>query len=204
MSAPVTVRPRGFAVRLPESWVELDIWRATRTGDVPRLVAAQVAANPALAPYRGLAVRLIRDLARRAERAGAVFLATTVDGSVSDGVLTATIMAFYTQGPDDPDERTVERMAAQLTAVSPSSASPYWRRVEIVNLAAGRAVRVLGVEPADVDGRGTVDCVTMQTLIPLPDGGGVLNIACCSPQIALAEPMLDLFDAITGTLEWRS
>jgi hypothetical protein len=73
--------------------------------------------------------------------------------------------------------------------------------VEIVELPAGQAVRVRGVESAS-GGASTIDCVCMQTLIPVPDGAGILNVVLTSPQVELSEVMLDLFDAISVTLSW--
>jgi hypothetical protein len=61
-------------------------------------------------------------------------------------------------------------------------------------------VRLSGVEVTDLgDGR-WLDSVVMQTLVPLPDGRQVLNVVLTSPQVQLAESLLDLFDAISGTL----
>ncbi|MGH3683710.1 MAG: hypothetical protein ACRDRU_26605 [Pseudonocardiaceae bacterium] len=34
MSAARVGAPSGFALRVPESWLEFDVWRATRTGPV--------------------------------------------------------------------------------------------------------------------------------------------------------------------------
>jgi hypothetical protein len=40
----------------------------------------------------------------------------------------------------------------------------------------------------------------MQTLVPLPGVDRVLVLTCSSPVLPLAEDLLDLFDAISGTL----
>jgi hypothetical protein len=207
--------PNGFVLRVPESWWEFDIWRATRTGDLARMVDARIEEMPELAPHRGALLTLLRDAARHAERNGARFCAVATDvvddtavianrrRSTVDtdaGVLIATAMVFQTAG--EPEQNTVEAIAAQVSSRAETPGSSTWRRVEIVEIPAGRAVRLRGVEAADTaDGR-SIDSVVMQTLIPVPGDQGVLDLVLTSPQVQLAEPMLDLFDAISGTLAW--
>lgn len=209
--------PDGFELRVPESWWEFDIWRATRTGDLARMVDARIAETPELEPHRGSLLTLLRDAATYAERNGAQFCAVASDvvddaGAVARnrrstvdtdaGMLIATAMAFQTEGSPHAEQNTVEAIAAQVNSVAETSGSPSWRRVEIVEIPAGRAVRLSGVEPAETADGGVVDSVVMQTLVPVPGDQGVLDLVLTSPQVRLAEPMLDLFDAISGTLAW--
>lgn len=203
MSAAGASLPRGFELRLPESWLEFDVWRATRTGDLPRLLDARIAQDPELKPYRGALVMALRRAASEAERHGALFCATMSELVEDAGMLAATVMVFQTDATLDPADNTAEVIASQLTSVAPSEGAARWRRIDIVEIPAGRAVRVQGVEPVDLGGQ-SVDCVVMQTLIPVPDGPGVLNVAATSPQVELAESMLDLFDAISATLTWST
>jgi hypothetical protein len=200
----VTERPHGFTLRVPPSWFEFDVWRATRTGDLSRLIDSAIEAHPELAPQRRTLIRLLKEVAGDAERRGAVFCAAMLDPVGDEDMLVATVMAFHTSGALDPEGNTADEIASQITAIAPDDGSSAWRRVETVDLPAGRAVSLQGVEQVDlgVRGREPVDCVVRQTLVPIPDGQGVLNVVCTSPQVQLAEPMLDLFDAITKTLTW--
>ncbi|MEV5895683.1 hypothetical protein [Nonomuraea fuscirosea] len=186
--------PFGFTVRVPESWYEFDVWRAGRTGDLARLVDARVAAEPVLAPHRPVLLKVLREVADVAARHGAVFGAAMTDHVEDVGTVLATLMVLHTQGRAEGD--TVEEIAAGVVAVPPTPGTPVWRDVEIVELAAGRAVRVTGVEP------GEIASVVMQTLVPVPGGHGVLDLVIASPHLSLTEPMLDLFDAISATLAW--
>lgn len=203
MSAAGAAGPPGFELRVPESWLEFDVWRATRTGDIPRLLDARIAQAPELKPYRGALVKALREAAGEAERHGALFCAAMTDLVEDAGMLAATLMVFQAEGAWDPDDNTPEAIAGRVTAVSPTDGVAQWRRVEIVEIPAGRAVRVQGVDAAVLGGR-PVDFVVMQTLVPVPDGQGVLNVVATSPQVELAEPMLDLFDAISSTLSWSA
>ncbi|RBY80897.1 hypothetical protein DQ238_07605 [Geodermatophilus sp. TF02-6] len=204
MTAPSTAAPTGFTLRVPTSWVEFDVWRATRTGDLARLVDARITQEPELAPQRSTLLKLLRQTAADAERRGAVFCAAMTEAVDDAGVLAATAMVFQTEGAPDPADNTVEAIAAQVSAGAPADGSPTWRRVEVVELPVGRAVRISGVERVDLGARGSLDAVVMQTLIPVPHEQGVLDVVLTSPQVQLAEPMLELFDAISATLAWSS
>jgi hypothetical protein len=198
-----TARPNAFTLDVPQSWIEFDIWRATRTGDLARLVDRRIKEHPDLAPQRGALLRLLREAAIEAERNDAVYCASMSEVDPEGGALMATVMVFHTRGSFDPRENTVEAIASQVTSRAPVPGSPHWRLVEVVELPAGRAVQVRGVQRVSGSSR-EADFVTMQTLIPVPTGYGVLNVALSSPQAPLAEPMLELFAAITSTLAWTS
>jgi hypothetical protein len=196
MSAP-------FTLRMPPSWWQFDVWRATRTADLARHVDARIAAQPSLRPRRGALLRALREAAADAERRGALTCAVMGEQVDDAGLLTAVMAVVQTPGAADPESNTPEAIAGRLTVTAPRTGSPRWRRVTVLDLPAGRAVRVWGVEPVTAGTR-TADCVVMHTLVPLPDGRGLLDVVFTSPQTHLAEPMLDLFDAITGTLSWSS
>ncbi len=200
----MTIPPAGFTLRVPESWYEFDVWRATRTGDLARMVDARTAETPELLPLRGALLKLLREVAADAERQGALFCAAMVDQVEDHGVLVASVIVFQTEGSPDPAENTVDAIAGQVTAFSPADSSPTWRRVEIVQIPAGRAVRIAGVETADLGDHPPVECAVMQTLIPVPEGPGVLNVVLTSPLVELADSMLELFSAISETLAWSS
>ncbi|OHV34230.1 hypothetical protein BCD49_24920 [Pseudofrankia sp. EUN1h] len=206
-----------FTLRVPESWFEFDVWRATRTGDLARLVDARIARYPRLRPHRATLLTLLREAADRAERQGAVYCATATRDESGTGDLVATLLVFHTPGADDPAENTVTAIAGQVSAVARAQAAEPWRTVELVTVPAGEAVRVQGVERSLVDGI-PFETVTMQTLVPVPaalDGNtggtggtggtnGVLNVVLTSPHLALADDLLDLFSAISDTLTWSA
>jgi hypothetical protein len=191
----------GFTLRLPTTWYEFDLWRATRSGDLARLVDARVAEHPQLQPYRGDLVEALREVARTAEAQGAVYCASMLEVEERD-VLLANLMVFHLDGPQEPGRSRVETIASQVPAVAPSAESPVWRQVEIVQTDAGKAVRVQGIDGVTGDGGRTAHVVAMHTLVPVPGDQGVLDLVLTSPQVELAEPMLDLFDAVSATLAW--
>jgi hypothetical protein len=243
--AAVTAAPDWFTLRIPESWFEFSPWRATRTGTLGRLVDARIAEAPSWRPHRSGLLKLLRAFAEMADRQGAIYCAAAADIAGEDGLL-ASLLVFHTPGEDDPRDNTVEAIAGQIVATPPTGPGQPWRTVALVDLPAGRAVRVRGVErttagetpngearpeQAPLDGtsvNGTsvngasvngapvngapvgtasvgtapIDGVMMQTLIPVPAGGGVLNVVLTSPHTALADDLLGLFEAISETLSW--
>ena len=196
MTAPTLSGRMPFTLRVPPSWFEFDVWRATRTGDLARLVDGRIAADPRLRPWRGALLKALRSAAEHAERQGAVMSAAMSDPFGADGVLVAVLTVFHTGG--DPGGNTVQTIAARITAGTDGAD---WRRVEIVDRQSGAAVRVCGVETVHLGGH-PVQCVVQHTLIPVPDGDGVLNVVLASPQAQLCEPMLDLFTAISDSFAW--
>jgi hypothetical protein len=160
-------------------------------------------------------------LAEDADRRGAVYCAAAADRVDDDGMLLASLMVFSTAGMLEPALNTVEAIAAQLTATGPEPRRPAngtgpdaagatgtenapWREVRVIELEAGRAVRVRGVTSIESPDRTrTLPMVSMQTLIPIPDRDDVLNVVLTSPVVSMAEGLLDLFDAISATLTWE-
>ncbi len=205
----MTVLPetgRRFSVRVPPNWFEVDLWRATRTGELARMVDQRIAESPAMAPYRAAMLKFLREVATDAERRGVVFAAAMTE-PIDDRLLVATVLAFITSGPPGDDGNDPDVIAAQLIASAPPAsagdgAARTWRRVALSEVPAGRCVRVAGVEVTEVSDGRSAECVLMHTLVPVPGIHQVLDLVLVSPEPELAEPMLDLFDAISGTLTW--
>ncbi len=192
---------RSFTVQVPPTWFEFDVWRATRTSDLARLVDAQIAQDRRLRPWRSALLKALRAAAEQAERQGAVMCAAMCDTTSDGGVLAAVLTVFHTEGDPSPGGNTVHSIAARLTSMETTQGP--WRRVQIVDLRSGPAVRVRGVDTVQVGGQ-TRECVVMHTLVPALDGDGVLDVVLASPQTELADPMLDLFEAISETFAWAA
>lgn len=205
----MTVLPdagRRFDVRFPPNWFEIDLWRATRTGELARMVDQRISETPAMASYRGAILTFLREVAADADRRGVVFAAAMAEPVDADRMLMATALAIVTQGPPDAAGNTVDEIAAQLTSTPASGhgSDATWRRVEVSEVAAGRCVRVTGVDLAQVAAGQSAPAVVMHTLIPVPGAQQVLDLVLTSPQPELADALLDLFDAISGTLTWAA
>jgi hypothetical protein len=190
-----------FTLRVPPSWFRFDAWRATRTADLARIVDARIAAQPGLRRHRAALLALFREVAEDAQARGAIMCAVAVDPVAAGGPLLASLMVFRTDGDPQHPAQTVEEIAASVTAHEGADGAGTWRRVGLVDLPAGPAVRVTAVGRLGDDPDAAPDLVSMHTLVPAP-GGGVLDVVLTSPQAVIADALLDLFDAVSGTFAW--
>lgn len=195
----------GFALTVPQSWFEVDVLPGRRDAGIRTLVEARVRAQPELWEQRTGIIRMLREQARRAWEAGAVYCACMVEPT-DEGPLTASITVSLVNGPltstsDDPDRLTP--LLDRLRTVDPTSPDDVWARpgtVEIDDL--GRCARTSGIEDLQLpDDAGWVRSVVMQTFVPVPDDRRILLVTCSSPVLPMAEELLDLFDAVTSTLQ---
>ena len=170
-----------FSVRLPPNWFQIEL----ADGGAP--------------PAEGSpAVRAFAETVRAgAVRGGVVLAAGMAEALDDDQLLLATLTATVTTGPAGED-RDLDAIASAIAPFERPGGD--WRRVEVMEVPAGRCVRVTGVETAGPEG---VSAVIMHSLVPMPGAGAaVLDLTLVSPSAGLADGLLDLFDAISGTLTW--
>lgn len=188
----------GFSIRVPESWFELDVRPATRDGNITLLVEQRIREVPELWEHRGELVRLLRRQARDAWESGAVYcacFALVLDDSVVPGSITVSVI------PPPPAGAGAEAIAEQLPTRDAAEDGDRWMSRSMVDLEGiGRVPRSQGVTDVRLpDGSGWIRMIVMQTFIPL-DSQRLLLVGAASPAVDLAEPLLELFDAVTGTL----
>lgn len=191
---------------MPTTWVGFDVSTALRSGYLIRAVDERIRDFPELRSQRRLIIAAMEALVERARDQGALYCAAAAEDLGDDGSLLASLAVFTTEGMPEPALNTVEAIAAQLpTTPRPDDGDGDWREVRLVDLDAGRAVRVQGISTLRSDeNEVAVQIVTMQTIIPTPGSDGILNIVLTSPQASSVDPLLELFDAISGTLTWEA
>lgn len=202
MSGPQLPPGVGFALTVPPSWLEIDVAPETRASSLEALVEQQVRDVPELREHRTALGRLLREQAEQAWAAGSSYCASMIEPT-EDGPVVASAVVLVVPAPVGVASGSVlEAVAAPLVPRARKAADEPWREVERVEIpGADGAVRAFGLEDVELpDGAGVVRTVTMQTLVPLP-AQRVLLLTCSSPVVDLAEDLLDLFDAISGTLE---
>lgn len=201
MSGPQLPEGVGFALAVPPSWWEFDVDPATRGPALERMLEEQVRDVPELRPHRTALARLLREQADTAWAAGASYCASMVEPT-EDGPVTASVAVLVVPAPTAAIGGGVEALLEPLTPVLPTGPDEPWRTVEVVEVpGAGRAGRSSGVHDVELpDGAGRARMVQMQTLVPLPSSR-VLLLTCSSPVLPLAEDLLELFEAISSTLE---
>jgi hypothetical protein len=188
----------GFTLSVPDSWFELDVNKATRDANIKLLVESRVREQPDLWEHRAALIRLLRRQAHDAAEAGAIYCACFVmvlEDSVIPGALTVSAI------PAPPGRAGIDSIAELLPNRESTADGGTWMARSIVDLPhIGRVPRSQGVTDVEVpDGSGSVRSLIMHTFVPLDDGQ-VLLVAAGSPAADLAEPLLELFDAVTGTL----
>jgi hypothetical protein len=186
-----------FSIRLPASWFELDVRPATRDASIATAVTERIAAQPELREHRTALARVLRSQARDAWEAGAVYcacFAMAIEDAVIPGSLTISVI------PPPPGGSGIDAIAADLPVREPTDDGEPWRSRRVVRLAGGlSAARSEGVQDVLLPGgSGAVRVVTMQTFLPV-DAERVILVAAASPAVDLAEPLLELFDAVTST-----
>lgn len=188
----------GFALTVPESWFEIDVEPATRDESIRRLVEDRVRGNDTMWAVRHEITGLLRQQARQAWEAGATYAASMAvpdDG----GPITASVVVSLVRGPVGGGSDDVAALVAERLAVVPRTDDGRFTSVTTVDLpTVGICARSFGVEDVPVD-QGFVRTVFMQTFAPLPHLNKMFLISASSPVVALAEDLLDLFDAVTGT-----
>lgn len=206
MTGPLLPGGLGFSLAVPSAWWELDVAPGTRESSLQALIEQQVRDVPELREHRTALARLLREQAGSAWDAGASYTAVFVEPT-DEGPVTASAVVLVVPAPVPTDGR--DRLALVMepfVATPPAGDDGPWRSVEVLEVpGAGRAARTWGVDDVELpDGAGVLRTVLMQTFVPLPGVDRVLVLTCSSPVLPLAEDLLDLFDAISGTLEVTS
>lgn len=193
----------GFAISIPDAWLEVDLHPDSRNASINDLVTRQIKDVPQLREHRATLVRALRGAARSAHAAGALYCASMVQ-PIEDAVIAATVTISVVEAPNE--ENASETIVAHLQALPRGTGEdPVWREVTSAELAGiGRVPRTQGVEDVTMpEGTGWIRSVIMQTFVPVPDSAGrVALITCSSPILALSEELLDLFDAVTSTFRF--
>ncbi len=138
-----------------------------------------------------------------ARKAGALWGAGTATVN-DDGFFVGQVMLFAVTAPD-PATFTTPAMSAALgggRGVGAADLPP--RTVTAVRLADGTAAtRVCGQEEVQATDAQRVRVLVSHTFVPVPGTGDeFILVTGLSPNLALEEEVLDLFDAVAGTFRF--
>lgn len=208
MSGPTTTRPvSGVNILVPSSWYEFDIHPATRDQAIREVVRARVQERPELAECRAELVRTLRRVAGEAWDSGVLYFGAMAE--VDDEAPLTASLTISVVDADQNDDQASGGLGPIMSALKqiPPGRRPTdpWRRIRLVDLPdAGSAVRSEGIEDVALpDDTRTARMAMAQTFVPFPDGDPrVAVISAATPQLALAEPMLELFDGICATFRF--
>jgi hypothetical protein len=188
--------PIGFSLNLPDSWFELDVRRSTRDASIRLLVESRVREQPELWEHRSDIIRLLRRQARDAADAGAIYCACfvmVVGDGIIPGSMTVTLL------PPPPAGSSPDSVAELMPSKEAAHEGDTWSTRSVIDVSGiGRVVRTHGVADVQLSG-GAVRSILAQTFVSL-DNRRMLMVSAASPAIDLAEPLLELFDAVADTL----
>jgi hypothetical protein len=195
-------------ILVPSSWYEFDIHPATRDRSIREVVRERVQERPELADKRAELTKTLRKVADEAWNGGVLYFGAMAEVD-EEAPLTASLTVSVVNAEDGGAGRGGNDLGAIMSALTqiPPGNRPTdpWRRVSLVELPdAGQAVRTEGIEEIEApDDHRTARMVMMQTFVPFPDRDPrVAVISAATPQLALAEPMLELFDGISETFRF--
>jgi hypothetical protein len=192
----MTTDSHSFGIGIPENWTEYDLHGDTlaeRRAEMLRHAPQKETRDAINGAFRS--ARRIMDGARRR---GAVYAAGTTT-MYEDGLLMAGLMVFSLTPPTGADF-SAKGLAREFSAAGGRHREGTSRTLTTHALPwVGPVGRMSGIEETEIADGVSSKLVVTHTFVPVPGGGRVLVITCFSPNIPLAEPLYDLFDAITST-----
>ncbi|MGW0731580.1 hypothetical protein [Streptomyces sp. NPDC002851] len=206
---PSTSEPLGVHILVPSTWREFDVHPATVNESIREMVAEKIKERPELAEHKAALRRLLKNSAGLARENNVVYssaMAEIIDGETMTASLMISIAKAENDRTGEVAKTGLDTLLSTLKPIAPGRRpTDPWRRVSVVELQdATRAVRSEGIEDIELpDGKGSYRAVMMQTFVPYPgDDPKVAVITASTPQLALAEPMLELFEAISATFRF--
>ncbi|MFH9062360.1 hypothetical protein ACH4GM_14230 [Streptomyces coeruleorubidus] len=182
-ASPRAGAPRDYRLLVPREWFRVDLMQDRWRGQLKTYVDRQAAGRHVSAELQQDVWATLRNTAEAGRARGAMeffLLTTTRNGGLPASLLVSMMPLGNT--PADP-----EKYAAWLELREPEG--PGRRKVSVVDLPAGAAVRVLG-------------STTLSVHALMPGGVGYLTLSFSAPLTGMSGPMEQLCDAIAGSLRW--
>ncbi|QKW06514.1 hypothetical protein HUT18_08965 [Streptomyces sp. NA04227] len=199
----------GINIQVPSAWYEFDVHPATVNRSIREAVAERVREKPELAGYQADLVRTLKKVAREARKNNVVYsgsMCEIVDSEPMVASVTVSVTEAVNETTGERAPTGLDTLMAVLEPMAPGRRpTDPWRRVSAVDLPeAGAAARTEGIEDLEIpDDDRSYRAVMMQTFVPFPGSSPkVAVISASTPQLALAEPMLQLFGLITNTFRF--
>ncbi|MEU9554943.1 hypothetical protein [Streptomyces fumanus] len=194
--------PSDYRLLLPDGWFRLHIDPDQRAGSIDALVNRQFEGTDS-APHIKQVLR--QELLAQAEAAyaeGGIELYVSLQRAGALTVPASLLVSLVPPGPRG-SAPTVQDLAARFSAEEEAE-------VSVADIPAGKAVRVrrtTGQPDRSVPVGGTgpseaLPSVTVQYQLPVPGTDGHLLLTFSTPLVRIADAMVELFDAVAGSLTW--
>ncbi|MEU1081452.1 hypothetical protein ABZ368_14595 [Streptomyces sp. NPDC005908] len=182
-AAPATAGARDYRLLVPREWFRVDLMQDRWRRQLKTFVEKQADGRQVPAEMTRKVWATLRNTAEAGRARGAMeFYLLTL--SRNGGLPASLLVSLMPPGgtPVDPDA-----FAAWIEAREGEDGGR--EEVGVVDLPAGRAVRVAGPTSLDLH-------------VVLPDGTGYLTLSFSAPVVGMSGPMLRLCEAIAGSLRW--
>ncbi|WP_310962032.1 hypothetical protein [Nocardioides terrisoli] len=188
-----------FTITVPDSWYELDLEPATRRESIRRLVEERVR-DTDLWDQRRTLQKLLEEQSGFAHESGATYCAA-FSMPTDAGPVTGSVVVTLVESPGSDAAESFRVLGRSFTEV-PRTGDPLapYAETDMVDLpGSGSCPRTSGIEDTPVGDGGYVRNVFSLTAVPVHELNRVFLVAASSPVLPLADVLLDLFDAVTGT-----
>lgn len=198
-----------ISLATPANWIHLDL-SANAMASARRLVDDMVAGEKQVDEKLKLQfIGQLQSTVRRAREQGGVFVAFWSLGLGDLSIGASVIAAVAVLGPDLPVDGTgqvaledaVAAVSADLAAGEGSDGVTIVGST-VVELPAGEAVRVHKRQVAEAMA-GRYESEVIQYFVRVPHERRLVVLTFSSPNLDLAEAMVELFDAMALTLRWK-
>lgn len=199
------VQPR-LRIATPASWLPLDLDPRTREASIARLVAERAEASPETAHLGPELARMLEAATAEAQQRGGVFAAVYSTESEGRPVGASVVVSLVSaerklEPPPVGDPRRVLAEGLRERYAGPDADTT------VVELPCGPATRVRRRLRMEVPvGAGApvagADVEQVQFFVPLPGATHIALLTFSTPNVGLAEPFGQLFEAMAGTLTW--
>lgn len=203
--APGVPRPPvGFSIEVPDHWFVLDLDPGTWDEWLDAFLDQRLAGRPRAERERGPARRAMRELLERLH-AEQVFVAAILVAEVQHHPVSASATLAWRQVDLGGDDLSLEGLREVYVRAPASPGEDLrQRRVDIVELPAGGAVKVATREAAaPLPGQPPVPATVTQYLVPVLDTGWLAVITTSTGNLELAAGVEQVADLMASSLELR-
>ena len=186
--------PSGMSITTPGNWVRIDVSSLADNGLIASLVDQQLKDRQIPGSDRETLVRTLQEAILALKDVSVDFAAATVERE-GDRVLiaSATVILAPVEGAE------LESLADQYHF---RPAAP--EKTEVVELQAGRALRIEAVEAAQIADGASIVTLSVQYLLPVPNTGLMAALNFNTPTVGYRGPLTELFDTMAQSFrfEW--
>lgn len=190
-------------VVLPDHWWAIPLQPPeARARSIQRLVERQFAGVDDQPLLRADTCRQLLTQAEMAADSGGRLMALSLQRIVDVPVPASLVVHWLdvAAAPDSDDSLLVSLQEAfEPDAGAPREAG---FALDLGKTAAGTVLRRIHELPAEFEGAEPRRSLVADYWLERPDGAGLVQLAFATPMLALRQPLLELFDAITGALRW--